>query len=107
MRKLVHRLRQRGYPLPLLQQIVDSIKFPACRQAYLQKGSTTADCTTEDTLVLPLRYARLTHELRPQQVLYNTYSAGGEDLHASLPVRPIVAFMKSKNLGAHLVNAAH
>lgn len=107
VRKLVHRLRQRGYPLPLLQQIVDSIKFTACRQAYLQKGSTTADCTTGDTLVLPLRYARLTHELHPQQILYNTYSAGGDELHATLPVRPIVAFMKSKNLGAHLVKAAH
>lgn len=102
VRKFVHRLKRRGYPLRFIEPIVAKVQH-AQRLQYL---SRTAVATPSDTGVLVLPYTQLIPELQPQRLLRDVYMSQPAELHAELP-RPIVAFTRTKNLGSMLVKSYH
>lgn len=104
VRKFTHRLKQRGYPAALIDRIASRIDFTD-RQQYLTKCSSKSTKGGQSVLVMP--YAQLVPQLQLPQLLRDQYEQCGEDLHAVMPQRPIVAYTKNRNLGSLLVKASH
>ncbi|HEY5140343.1 MAG TPA: hypothetical protein VIJ25_13665, partial [Methylococcales bacterium] len=104
VRKFTHRLRQRGYPLALIDNITSRVSF-SNRQQYLASCGKQKARPGRSVLVVP--YAQFVPQLRLPQLLREQYEKGGATLHAEMPQRPIVAYTKSRNLGSLLVKASH
>jgi hypothetical protein len=103
VRKFTHRLLQRGYPLQLIASIANKVSH-ADRHKYLRVSGKAAN---NEQCVLVVPYAQMVPELQLHKLLRTEYVLGGEALHVDLPLRPIVAFSKNRNLGSLLVKASH
>ena len=100
--KFTHRLRQRGYPLALIQGVIDRVRHTD-RARYLAGRTPTPGGST---LALSLPYAGVVPALRPQARLYHAYKGAAATVHTTLPTRPIIAFKRQPNLGSLLVRAS-
>jgi hypothetical protein len=104
VRKFIHRLRQRGYPLAMVESLVRSVSYDA-RQRYLSGHNSASSGPAQSVWVVP--YAQLMPQLRLPQLLREHYESSGEALHTLMPQRPIVAYTKNRSLGSLLVKASH
>jgi hypothetical protein len=98
--KFTLRLERRLFPLSFIRAVVAQVSFHK-RHEYLAPKPPSH--STVIPLVLPFAQ-RITH-LNPSRILREQYAAGGAALHAHLPTQPIVAFSKTKNLGAALIRS--
>ncbi len=104
VRKFTHRLCQRGYPRHLVARIASRISHERRQRYLLHSSKQQQAANNKSVLVVP--YAQTVPEMRLQEALRSVYMESGEALHTLIPP-PIVAFSKSRSLGAMLVRAAH